>query len=490
VKLADAEAAMRLLAQSGLTTREACGNTVRNVTACPHAGTLESELFDVTPYADAVVRHFLRNPFCQKLPRKFKIALSACADDCAFTAIHDIGLRAAVRDVAGVPMRGFRVVAGGGLSTSPENAHLVEEFVTTNEVLPVCEAIVRVFDRCGNRENKARARLKYVFRKLGDAGFRAEYEKELAAVRARVGDAGIPIVVGDDETTPLGTLLPFVPQGDGRDEPRDRAAYRRFSLTNVHKQRQAGYVSATVRLHRGDVTAVQLRALADAVTRFADGTLRTTVDQNLLVRFITEGALPAFYRALEEMGLADAGAGTISDVTACPGADSCNLAITHSRDLASALTDRLTREDALAALASNLHIKISGCPNSCGQHHIAGIGFHGAARRLGTKMVPAYQLHLGGGANEGGAVFGRQPVKIPAARVADAVVRLLALYRDQRNPGEEALAFFRRVDIEVVKARLADLAGITPETARPADYQDLGTNVDFQLHTGEGECAA
>ena len=487
VKMHDAEPALHRLAEVGLTTREACGNTVRNVTACPHAGTGADEVFDVTPYGEAIVRHFLRNPFCQKLPRKFKIALSACADDCALTPIHDIGLRAEIRDVGGVPTRGFRVVAGGGLSTSPEAAHLVEAFVTAEQLLLVCEAIVRVFDRCGNRDNKARARLKYVYRRLGEDGFRAEYEKELTAIKARVPD-GIPIGGTDAEPAPARPVMAVV--GDAG--PRDPRAYSRWQLTNVRPQKQPGYVAATLRLRSGAITTAQFHALANIVERYSDGTLRTSVDQNLLVRWLPEASLPAFFRAIDDAGLGAADAGTIADITACPGAESCNLAITSSRDLASVLEKRLEEEapKALVALASSANIKISGCPNSCGQHHIAAIGFHGAARRVGDKMVPSYQLHLGGGIDGHGVQFGRQPVKIPAQRVADAVVRLLEIYREKKTEGETPLAFFRRVDDKLIKERLADLAGITPDTAKPLDYEDLGAGVEFKLHVGDGECAA
>lgn len=485
VKMVDAEPALRRLAEVGLTTREACGNTVRNVTACPHAGTDADEAFDTTPHGEAVVRHFLRNPFCQALPRKFKIALSACKDDCALTPIHDIGLRAMLRTVEGVPTRGFKVVAGGGLSTSPEAAHLVEEFVTEDQLLLVCEAIVRVFDRCGNRENKARARLKYVFRRLGEAGFRAEYEKELAAVREREPN-GLPIDAAR-ESRPMGRVSP-VTSGEA---PRDARAFSRWQLTNVRAQKQPGFVTATIRLPRGDITTAQFRALADAVLRFGDGTLRTSVDQNVHLPWLPSASLPYFYRALEDMGLGEAGAGTLADITSCPGADSCNLAVTLSRELASTLSARLDGPAAeLAALARGADIKVSGCPNSCGQHHLATIGFHGAARRVGNRMVPSYQLHLGGGIDGDGVTFGRQPVKLPAARVGDAVVRLLELYRDERAEGESALHFFRRIDDQRVKAHLADLSTVTPETTTPADYQDLGAGVDFVLHTGEGECAA
>jgi sulfite reductase beta subunit-like hemoprotein len=475
IQLSRAADAMRLLDTVGLTTKEACGNTVRNITACPLAGLHADAPFDVTPYAQATTRHFLRNPICQSLPRKFKIAFSCgsiSSGDCAQGAINDVALLAMVKD----GKRGFRVRVGGGLSTSPEDAHPLEEFVPVEKLLPTIEAVVRVFDRTGNRENKSRARLKYVIRKLGMDGFKKEYEAELQ----KLSDIPIPVDESGADAV-LRVQAPTVetaPAAEGFDE------WRR---TNCLKQRQSGYFACMARLERGDVTSAQLRGVADLARRFSDGTLRLTNEQNLLFRFVPEAALTALHAALAALGLGRPGARTILDVTSCPGADTCNLAVTKSRELASAISARL---DDLRLIAESLDIKISGCPNSCGQHHVAAMGFHGTLRRVDGKTIPEYQLHLGGGIDQNGAVFGRQVVKVPARRIPEAVAQLLELYQRDKQADEAPLAFFRRVEAEVVKAALAHLTDFDPGTAKPEEYLDLGDEQPFVVAIGQGECAA
>lgn len=485
VKLAAAAEAMQRLAAVGLTTKEACGNTVRNVTACPLAGVCTGEAFDVTPYGQAISRHFLRRAENQQLPRKFKIALSGCSHDCGKGAINDVALLAKVE--GGVP--GFEVRVAGGLSTTPEDAHRLYEFVPADEVIPVIEAVIAVFDKHGNRQNKMRARLKYVLRRLGWEAFRAEIEKELADVQARV-HGKVPIDAAAAEPLARSPSLAVVSEvqkaalgGSGG------AAYERWRRTNVVAQKQAGFAAATVRLVRGDVTAAQLRGLARLARVHGDGLARTTIDQNLLVRFVPEGRLEALHAGLAALGLAEPDAHTILDVTACPGAESCNLAVTASRELASALGARLGADPAAQA-ARDLDLKISGCPNSCGQHHIAGIGFHGGIRRVGGRIVPEYTLHLGGGIDEQGATFGRAALKVPARRVPDAVVRLLRLYEERRDPGERARDFFRRIPDTDVRAAVAELLRIDEATATPDDFLDLGDAKSFEVATGPGECAS
>jgi sulfite reductase (ferredoxin) len=493
IQLARAPEAMQRLHAVGLTTKEACGNTVRNVTACALAGVCNGAAFDVTPYGRAVTRYFLRNPICQALPRKFKIALSGCGDDCAQGAINDVALLAKVR--TGVQKsehgfeneRGFEVRVAGGLSTSPENAHLLEEFVPADRILPVIEAVVRVFDRTGNRQNKSRARLKYVVRKIGMDGFRREYESELAKIDAE-GRGRVAIDVSD-ETRPDAVLRLRAPVR--QDVPDDD--FGEFLRTNCVKQRQPGYYAVLARLDRGDITSAQLRGAAQLARTFSDGTVRTTNEQNLLFRFVGEASVSALHSALKALGLGRAGARTISDVTSCPGADTCNLAVTRSRELTTAISDALTGATGAAAEAvratEQLDIKISGCPNSCGQHHVAALGFHGTMRRVGGATVPEYQLHLGGGIDRQGAVFGRQIVKVAARRVPAAVLRLLELYTKERNEGEAPLAFFRRVEAEAVKRAVADLAEFDAATAKPEEWLDHGDETPFKVAIGQGECA-
>jgi sulfite reductase (NADPH) hemoprotein beta-component len=481
IQMKDVPAAMHVLAAVGLTTKEACGNTVRNVTGCALAGVCPDEPFDLTPYAQAVTRTFLRKAENQALPRKFKIAFSGCDSDCAMGAINDVGCIARVVD--GVP--GFRVKVAGGLSTTPENAHLLYDFLPADRLLGVIEAVLAVFNALGNRQNKARARMKYVVRKLGWDGYRAAFEKELAAVEA----AGKSVQPIDAEP---GALLSRQPVRlrlacDAQASPE----LERFQESNVIRQKQPGQLAVIIRLVRGDITGAQLRGLADLALRFGDGMVRTSIDQNLVLRFVDEDDLAPLHGALAALGLATPDAGTIADVTSCPGADSCNLAVTSSRELASALTARLENANgasAAVAAARDLDIKISGCPNSCGQHHIAGIGFHGGMRRVGGKVVPEYTLHLGGGIDGDGAKFGRQVVKLPARRVPEALLRLLHLYEERREPGERALTFFRRVGEDEVKAAVAELTRLDDKSA-PEDFLDLGSEQTFVVATGPGECA-
>jgi sulfite reductase beta subunit-like hemoprotein len=487
VQLARVPEMMRKLDDVGLTTKEACGNTVRNVTGCALAGVCAGSSFDITPYGQAVTRHFLRNPICQKLPRKFKIALSGCGDDCAQGAINDVALMAQVRVVDGVQVRGFRVRVGGGLSTSPEDAHPLEEFVPADRLLPTIEAIVRVFDRLGNRQNKSRARLKYVIRKLGIDGFRREYEAELAKLEAD-GRATIPIAAVEDER-PDAVLRPRAPASEAAAED----GFDEFYRTNCVKQRQSGYYAVVARLERGDITATQMRGAARLAREFGDGTARFSNEQNLIFRFVPAASLTALHAQLVALELGRAGARTIHDVTSCPGADTCNLAVTRSRELTSAIEAKLKSatgaEAAAVQAAQSLDIKISGCPNSCGQHHIAALGFHGTMRRVGGQAVPEYQLHLGGGISLDGATFGRQVIKVPARRVPDAVLRLLTLYQLEKHPAEAPLAFFRRVEAELVKQALADLAAFDPERATPDEWLDHGDETPFKVAIGQGECA-
>ncbi len=477
------EAALRALDEGGLTTREACGNTVRNVTADPLSGVSEDTVFDVRPYGEAITRHLLRRDFDQSLPRKFKIALSASEADRAMCSINDFGLIARVRD----GVRGFKVVAAGGLSTTPMNAVTLHEFLPADSVLDVVEAVVRLFDRTGNRENKHRARLKYVAKKHGAQAFVAMYEEELAAVRAR-------------GATPLDSIeVTAEPQPPPRqdDEPHGqprRPGYLTWRAASVQKQSQEGYASVFVRLPLGDVSPSQLRALAPIAERFADGTLRTTLEQNLALRWVPLGKLSALHAALEDIGLARVGAQTVRDVTSCPGADSCQLAVTTSRQLGNAIADRFDSMSGAALesleVAREASIKISGCPNSCGQHHVADLGFHGAVKRVGERSAPVYQLHLGGGVDGAeGATFGRQVIKLPARRVAEAVERLLTLYAQTRTVGEKPRDFFRRVDESAVQKLLGDLAVLDTDTP-DIDFIDLGQEGDFEVKLGKGECAA
>ena len=486
VKLDEMPRAMALLDEAGSTTMEACGNTVRNITGCPYAGVSPTEPFDVTPYNHALTRLCLRAPWANDLPRKFKMAFEGCThEDHAQTAINDVGLRAKVQ--GGV--RGFEMFVAGGLSTSPRPGYRLHAFIPADELLGRVEAVIRLFGRLGNRKNRARARLKYVMKTLGEAGFVAAYEEEVAAIVA-AGRLQQPIELPPEESAPKADPRALQGPRAAEDDPQYRAWLR-----TVDPQKQSGFAAVTIKLDRGDITSAQFDQLAELVEVYADGTLRTMNNQNLLVRWIRTAALPHLYARLQEIGLAEAGSNTILDVVSCPGADSCNLAVTSSMSLAKHLTRFLKNPGTSAdsvELARTADIKISGCPNSCGQHHVAAIGFHGTVRHAGDgRQTPEPQLPRGGGCNEDGGQFGRHIVKIPAQRSGEALLALLDLYRDKREPGEEARSFFRRVTKEEVSAALAPhLIGMTFENMREQDTVDRGQESQFDVATGRGECAA
>ncbi|WP_394847938.1 nitrite/sulfite reductase [Pendulispora brunnea] len=474
VQMKDVETAMRRLDEAGLTTREACGNTARTVTGCEVAEVCKSAPFDVSPYAEALTRYFLRHPLSGGLPRKFKSAFSGCATDCAMTQINDLGFIATVKD--GEP--GFKVVAAGGLSTSPQAAITLHEFVRPTEIARIGEAVLRLFNKLGNRENKHRARLKYVLRKLGEEKFRETY----AQIRAEV----------DAEATAELKLPPEpgrVP-APAVEPPAERpAGFLAWRANAVVDQKQDGFAAVYVRLHLGELTSKSLRGLARILDRYGDGSLRLTIDQNVLLSWVHQKSLPALYVELSELGLTRSGVHSARDVVSCPGAESCSLAVTSSRALGAAIGERLEKDDVreLSAMRDTT-IKISGCPNSCGQHHVADLGFHGGAKSFGGTTVPVYQLHLGGGVDENGARFGKQVIKIIARRVPDAVVLLMKLFETDRKEGERPRQFFQRVDPKRVTFALASLAG--PPSADSNEAVDIGETAGFVIETKDGECAA
>jgi sulfite reductase beta subunit-like hemoprotein len=510
VKLHDVEPAMRRLAEAGLTTREACGNSVRNVTACPYAGVAEGEVFDVTPYAEALTRYLLRHPLSSTLPRKFKIAFEGCPEDHAVAAINDIGWHARVRGANGTGRRGFRVTVGGGTSILCKSGYELYEFLPAGEILEVAEAVIRAFHRLGDYAHKQRNRMKFLIRDLGFEKWRSEFERSLAEVRAEGG----PRLPFDPERPPVEAPpawerppAPGVAEAAARTEvaqvrgpgivpPSPRALNvsseesARWLRTNVRRQKQDGYAVVVVTLPLGDLTGAQMRLLADLALAYGDGTVRVTPDQDLMLRWVRTSDVRDVYRRLLAGGLGRPDAGTLADVTSCPGAEACRLAVTQSRGLGKLLGDALRERPDLVAAAPGLNIKISGCPNGCGQHHIAGLGFQGSVRKLGDKVIPQYFVMVGGGIDTGGARFGRLAAKIPARRMPEVVERLVALYVSERDAGEAAPAFFRRVDVGVVKAALADLEAITPADAVPQDFIDLGEDSQFKVEALEGECSA
>jgi sulfite reductase (NADPH) hemoprotein beta-component len=509
VRLHDVELAMRRLADAGLTTREACGSAVRNITACPYAGVSPDEVFDVTPYADALTRHLLRHPLSSSLPRKFKIAFEGCSDDHAFTAINDIGFRARVLIEDGHLSRGFRVTAGGGTSIMCRNGGLLCEFLPAGEILEVAEAIIRVFHRFGDYEHKQRNRMKFLIKQLGWDGWRAEVDRARDAIRLEGGlplpfdpDAG-PVEAAPDWELPASPSVldvasrveaarvigPGIVPRLGPRLPVLDDALGHWVATNVRPQRQPGYSLVTVRVPLGDLTGEQMRVLGDLAEAYGDGTVRTTHNQDVLFRWVATRRITELYHRLAAARLAAADANTAADVSGCPGAESCKLAVTQSRGLGRELGAHLEARPDLVAAAPGLSIKVSGCPNGCGLHHVAGIGFQGSVRKLESRVVPQYFLMVGGGFDDAGASFARLVAKIPARRAAAAVERLVALYRDEAAAGEEPDAFFRRSEREKLHAVVADLEHLDLDDATPEDFVDLGEEHEYRPDVQEGECS-
>jgi len=506
VKLHDVEHAMHRLADAGLTTREACGSSVRNITGCPYAGVSADERFDVTPYAEALTRYLLRHPLSSTLPRKFKIAFEGCATDHVALGINDLGFRAVVAPDGG---RGFRVTAGGGTAIMVTNAAVLHEFLPASEIFRVAEAVLRVFARLGDYQHKQRNRMKFLIKALGWTRWREEYDRELTACRLRGQVPTLEIDPPSSESKPewvkesspsVGHIASRVASGRVSGpgltpaivpvfQPGDDA-YARWRATNVHPQKQFGFMMAVATVPLGDLTSEQMRVLGELSRAYGDGTVRVTPDQDLVFRWINSCDVRQLYRRLAAAGLGLSEAGTIADVASCPGAESCRLAVTQSRGLGRLLEEHLRSRPDLIAAADGARIKISGCPNGCGQHHIATIGFQGSVRRLGSRAVPQYFVMVGGGANEGGASFGRLAAKIPARRIPETVERLIALYAREHVENESAMEFFGRVELDVVKTELADLERLQPGDAVPADFIDLGDASEFAPEVLDGECSA
>jgi sulfite reductase beta subunit-like hemoprotein len=504
VPLHDVERIMRDLADVGLTTREACGNSVRNITACPYAGVAAGELFDVTPYAEALTRYLLRHPLSSSLPRKFKIAFEGCEDDHAKTAINDLGWRARIDG----GRRGFRVTVAGGTSILPVSGYLLYEFLPAEEMFNVAEAVVRVFHRFGDYQHRQRNRLKFLIRTLGWDGWRAQYDEALAEVRgedvpalpfdpdrppaegAPEWDRRAPASLEATVATAASTLRgPGLLPGSVRLRVVD-GQFQRWNASNVRPQKQAGYRLVTVRLPLGDVSAGQLRVLADVAEAYADGAVRMTLTQNLVLRWVADDDVQPLYERLAAADLAAPDAETLADVVSCPGAETCRLAVTQSRGLGRMLSEQLSARPELVDVAPGADIKISGCPNGCGQHHIAAIGFQGSVRKVGGRALPQYFVMIGGGETEEGAAFGRVVAKIPVRRLPQAVERLLEIYRADRAAAESLSAFFRRLPTAQAQDALRDLEVASGQQVAEEDFVDLEEQTEFAPEVLEGECSA
>jgi len=483
VKLEKVPAAMRLLADCGLTTREACGNTVRNVTACPVAGICPGEAFDVTPYALGVSRYLLRHPDFHDLPRKFKIAFSGCADDggCAVASIHDVGLIAQVRGSNGTAHRGFKVLVGGGLGSLPTESAVLADFLPEEELLPTIEAVLRVFSETGNRKNKLKARLKFVLREKG-----IEELRRLIFEKRKTSQAPAEVFTVASPILPVLVNISPAPLTLSLDDATSDSEYDRWAQHNLMAQRQTGYGAIWIKLPAGTLHSRQMRGLADLLEKHDLTGVRIAINQDLVVPWVPLDRARATYNDLRALDLAIPGALTISDVTACPGATTCNLGITRSLTLADELSRALEGYD--DPEIKKLRIKISGCPNSCGQHHIADIGFYGNVRKIGDQQAPYYQLLLGGKVNAGGVRFARQIMAVPARPIPAIIRELLTFYRQDRQPGESFSDWVGRTPDSAVVERLRPLATVTNSTEDI--FLDWGDTETFSLKLGRGECAA
>ncbi|HYM59132.1 MAG TPA: nitrite/sulfite reductase [Solirubrobacteraceae bacterium] len=488
VPLPDAAKLIRELSDAGLSSREGCGNTVRNVTGDPWAGIAEDELFDLTPYAGAYVRYFVRHPTTQLMPRKVKTAFEGSpSSDRSLTGIHDIAFIARDRDGE----RGVEVRVGGGTSIMPRVAPTLYEFVGLDdgEYLKVAEAVFRIFDRQEwLRANRARARLKVFVDKFGIDELRSQVEEELEGdwVGERDFDvAGLRLDVDEETSAPPPVRAAHAsPNGD-------TSGFERFRAANVTPQRQEGFASVQVAVPRGDLTPEQLRALADIARRYSGGWVRTTVHQNLLLRWVRTESVYEVWRELVGLDLGDAGAEEIGDVVSCPGTDSCKLGITSSMGLNEAVRERLAAMDITDPLTRRIHIKMSGCPNGCSQHHIANIGFYGASIKVGEHTIPAYVAHIAGNYEGGDIVYGqRLKVRLPAKRAPEAVERWIRLYEAEREEGEEFNAFAGRVGTTAFEDAVRDLAMPVEFGLETMNhFIDWNRKAPFQVIRGEGECA-
>ena len=477
---------MRRLAAVEITTREACGNSVRNVTGCPFAGVCPDEAFDVTPYSRALAKFLLGHPDAQNFGRKFKPTFSGCVQhSCGLTAMHDLGFTAVTREVDGQQQRGFKMYVGGGLGAVPRQAKLFDEFVGPEEILPLAQAISRVYGKHGEKKMRSRARIKFLIEKLGMDKFREMVLAERQKLPHDPAWTEYLANVGQEDETPLKPPgeLPS-PNGDQR--------YNQWVAANLRQQRQPGYVTATVALPLGDLTADQLRSLADIVREFTNGTIRATVEQNFVIRWVSQSEVPALYQALDRAGLSEPGASSITDIVACPGTDTCKLGISSSRGLAAELRNRLDRKGLeLDEAVRNLHIKISGCFNSCGQHHVCDIGFYGANRTIKGYKIPHFQVVLGGQWEENGASYGLPIVAIPSKRIPDALERITDIYLRERTAGERFTKFVGRIGKARIRQVLDDLTQDIPEhEVDPTFYADWADPRQYSIgDIGKGECA-
>jgi sulfite reductase beta subunit-like hemoprotein len=492
VQLENVPGVLHDIASVGMTTREACGDTVRNVQACHLAGACPFEHLDVTPWAEAAFQHFLRHPLAQRLPRKFKINFSGCDTDCGQAMFNDVGVVATARkNDAGEIEPGFRVFVAGGLGANPHPALALEDFTSREDLMPTLEAILRVFSNHGNRDNKLRARMKWLVDTMGWDELQARILKERRFLLASSSwPGGIPEAVQKEGDAPAGVHATITPTPMGQGIPvsiRSTSAYERWQDANVIRGNAKGTVSAIAYAKLGDITSDQFRALA-AIQRELALDVRVTNRQNFAFRGLSEEQLPKLIDRHTTMGMAEPGAELARDVVACPGADTCNLAVTQSRGLADAIGDAL--EEAGLSDVGGIRTNISGCTNSCGQHHISDIGFFGAERRAHGKPAPGYQMLLGGYVGQTQVHFGEKALRLPAKNAPEAAVRVVRRFAEEREAGEVFRSWLDRVGgAKAVAADLKELDEFPLPDVAPEYYVDYDETGPYVAETGESECA-
>ena len=487
VHIEDTPDVMRRLASVGITTREACGNSVRNVTACSLAGVCRCEAFDTTPYAKAMAYHLLGHPDTQDMGRKFKVAFSGCkTSSCGLTNIHDLGFIAKTWQSNGVTHRGFEVVVGGGLGAVPYDAKLFEATVPEEEIMPLAQATCRVFARLGEKRNRGRARLKFLIEKIGFDEFRRLVieERKVLPRDARWTDYLKDVARYEEKPAKAAANL---------DVANLDPAFAAWRATNVYAQRQPGYVVATVTLPLGDITSWQMRQLADVARKYVGDNVRSTVEQNLVLRWVSEADLPALYAELARLDLALPGAGKIEDVVACPGTDTCKLGIAASRGLAAVLHESLVERQQKGAIdpaVRDLHIKMSGCFNSCGQHHLADIGFYGVSRKIGGATVPHFRVLMGGEWENNGATYGLTIGAVPSKRIPEFIDHVTQKYLAGRQPGERFKDYCARIGKKALKEMVDAFSAVPAYAVDRTLYSDWRDPREFTISDiTTGECA-
>lgn len=463
-----------------ITLREACGNTVRNITASDTAGIDPNEPFDVTPYADAAFRYFLRNPICQDMGRKFKMAFSSSEKDTALTFMHDLGAIPKIRIVDGKEVRGFKILVGGGLGAQPYLAKVAFEFLETDQLIPYIESLLRVFDRHGERSSRHKARLKFLIQKIGIEEFERLVKEEHKALKSKT----FPIDYAAFPETVPPAAKPELPAFTIRD-PKAFDAWKR---TNTFEQKQSGYFGAYIRVPLGNISSVTSRALLEKLAPVVADDVRVTVNQGLLLKFIRAEHLGYVYHLLEENNLQAAGFDSVADITACPGTDTCNLGISSSTGIAAALEDVIRDEFPDLIYNNDIKIKISGCMNSCGQHGLAHIGFHGSSLKSGGRVLPALQVLLGGGiVGDGEGRVSDKVLKVPSRKGPDVLRALLHDYESNRQSNELFNEYYDRNGEKYFYELLKPLADLT--ALSDGDFIDWGQAETFSTAIGVGECA-